>query len=51
MQLLDSRSPQSQCQHIRAVSTGRIEAKRGNVGPALTLQIRQTLALILDITT
>jgi mRNA interferase MazF len=41
----------AQCQHIRAVSSGRIEAKRGNVGPALTLQIRETLALILDIAT
>lgn len=39
----------AQCQHLRAVSTGRIEGKRGNVGPALTLQIRETLALVLDI--
>jgi mRNA interferase MazF len=41
----------AQCQHIRAISIGRIAANRGNVGPAITLQVRETLALILDIST
>jgi mRNA interferase MazF len=40
----------AQCQHIRAISTGRIDAHRGNVGSAPIHQIRQTLALILDLT-
>lgn len=41
----------AQCQHIRAVSSARIIATRGNIGSALVTQIRETLALILDITT
>lgn len=39
----------AQCQHIRAVSSARVLARRGNVGPALVSQIRETVALILDI--
>ncbi|MEX2655180.1 MAG: type II toxin-antitoxin system PemK/MazF family toxin [Acidimicrobiia bacterium] len=39
----------AQCQHVRAVSTGRVEQVRGNVGPAVVSQIRETIALILDI--
>jgi mRNA interferase MazF len=39
----------AQCQHIRAVSTGRIEQVRGNVGPTGLNQIRATIGLILDI--
>ena len=41
----------AQCQHIRAVSTGRVEQVRGNVGPAAVGQIRETISLILDIAT
>ena len=39
----------AQCQHMRAVSTARIERSRGNVGPAALSQIRDTIGLILDI--
>ena len=39
----------AQCQHVRAVSTGRVEQVRGNVGSAVVTQIRETIALILDI--
>jgi len=38
-----------QCQHIRAISTGRIAAARGNVGPTSLTQIREMIALILDL--
>ena len=38
-----------QCQHIRAVSTARVEHARGNVGPTALDRIRETLSLILDI--
>ena len=38
-----------QCQHLRAVSTGRIVSSRGNVGIATLGQIRETLAVMLDI--
>ena len=38
-----------QCQHIRAVSTRRVDQVIGNVGPAMVSQIRDTLGLILDI--
>jgi hypothetical protein len=34
---------------IRAVSTRRVEHARGNVGPAIVNQIRDTIGLILDI--
>ncbi len=39
----------AQCQHVRAVSTGRVEQVRGNVGSTSLTQIRETLGLILDI--
>jgi mRNA interferase MazF len=39
----------AQCQHVRAVSTGRVHAVRGNVGPVTLHQIREALALILDL--
>ncbi len=41
----------AQCQHIRAVSPRRIDQTRGNVGPAIVSQIRDTVGLILDIAT
>jgi mRNA interferase MazF len=39
----------AQCQHVRSVSTGRVEEIRGNVGPTALSQIRDTIGLILDI--
>jgi mRNA interferase MazF len=39
----------AQCQHLRAVSTGRVTATRGNVGPAALAQIRDTIAVLLDL--
>jgi mRNA interferase MazF len=45
---LDRRSA-AQCQHIRAVSVGRVEQVLGNVGRVALAQIRETLGLILDI--
>ena len=39
----------AQCQHIRAVSTSRTFAIRGNVGGVVLAQIRETLAVILDL--
>lgn len=39
----------AQCQHLRAVSTSSIVATRGNVGPAVLTQLRETIAVILDL--
>lgn len=39
----------AQCQHLRTISTSRIVATRGNVGPAVLAQLRETIALILDL--
>lgn len=39
----------AQCQHLRAASTGRIAAARGNVGAATLAQIRETIAMMLDL--
>jgi mRNA-degrading endonuclease toxin of MazEF toxin-antitoxin module len=39
----------AQCQHLRAVSPNRVAAIRGNVGQAVLGQIRETIALILDL--
>jgi len=39
----------AQCQHLRAVSTSRIVATRGNVGPAALAQLREAIAAILDL--
>jgi mRNA interferase MazF len=41
----------AQCQHVRAVSTGRVRSVRGNVGPLVLSQLREALALILDLRT
>lgn len=45
---LDARAA-AQCQHIRAISPGRILEVRGNVGPAVLAQLRETIAIILDL--
>ena len=39
----------AQCQHLRAASSGRITARRGNVGATVLTQIRETIAVILDL--
>lgn len=39
----------AQCQHLRAVSPNRIVATRGNVGHAVLAQLRETIAVILDL--
>jgi mRNA interferase MazF len=39
----------AQCQHVRAVSPARVLQIRGNVGALVLRQIRETLALILDL--
>lgn len=39
----------AQCQHIRAVSPRRIICVRGNVGAAVLAQLRETIAVILDL--
>lgn len=39
----------AQCQHLRAVSPGRVVGTRGNVGAAALSQIRETIAIILDL--
>ncbi|MDZ7680019.1 MAG: type II toxin-antitoxin system PemK/MazF family toxin [Acidimicrobiales bacterium] len=39
----------AQCQHLRAVSPARVISRRGNVGPAILTQMRETIGLILDV--
>jgi mRNA interferase MazF len=39
----------AQCQHFRAVSTGRIVSTRGNVGAMILRRVRETIAVLLDI--
>jgi len=39
----------AQCQHIRAISRRRILAVRGNVGVVALGQLRDTIAVILDL--
>ena len=39
----------AQCQHLRAVSPSRVRAVRGNVGVAVLTQLRETIAVILDL--
>jgi mRNA interferase MazF len=41
----------AQCQHVRAISSGRVERVRGNVGAVTLTQIRDIIGLILDIPT
>lgn len=45
---LDARSA-AQCQHVRAISPRRIVEVRGNVGAAIVAQLRETIAVILDL--
>lgn len=39
----------AQCQHVRSVATSRIHERTGNVGPVVLGEIRETLALLLDL--
>lgn len=39
----------AQCQHLRAVAPSRIVGTRGTVGPAALAQMRETIALLLDL--
>lgn len=39
----------AQCQHVRSVATLRVGERHGNVGPAVLGEIRETLALLLDV--
>jgi mRNA interferase MazF len=39
----------AQCQHTRAVSPSRIIGVRGNVGALVLTQLRETIAVILDV--
>lgn len=38
-----------QCQHVRAVSIRRIDVVRGNIGATHLTQVRETLAVLLDL--
>ncbi len=39
----------AQCQHVRSVATTRIQRRVGNVGPVALREVRETLALLLDL--
>jgi mRNA interferase MazF len=39
----------AQCQHLRAISPRRILGVRGNVGAVMLGQLRETIAVILDL--
>ncbi len=39
----------AQCQHVRAVSPARVVGTVGNVGPLALAQIRETIAVIIDL--
>jgi len=45
---LDTRSS-AQCQHVRSVATARIHQRTGSIGPVLLGEVRETLALLLDL--
>ena len=39
----------AQCQHVRSVATTRIHERTGNVGPVVLGEVRETLALLMDL--
>lgn len=39
----------AQCQHVRSVAGARIHQRTGNVGPAILREVRETIALLLDL--
>jgi mRNA interferase MazF len=38
-----------QCQHVRAIAAGRVGETIGNIGPLALAQLRDTLAVLLDL--
>lgn len=38
-----------QCQHVRSISPARITDTVGNIGPVALAQVRETLAVLLDL--
>ncbi len=39
----------AQCQHLRAVSAARLTERRGNVGAAALAEMREVIAVLLDL--
>lgn len=39
----------AQCQHVRSVATSRIIGPGGNVGPLVLAEVRDTLAVLMDL--
>lgn len=39
----------AQCQHVRSVATARIQERTGNVGPVALGEVREVLALLMDL--
>jgi len=39
----------AQCQHVRSVATTRLHERTGNVGPVVLSEVRETLALLMDL--
>lgn len=39
----------AQCQHIRAVATARVRQAVGNIGPVALAQVRDTIAVLIDL--
>ena len=39
----------AQCQHVRSVAVTRINSRTGNVGPVILGELRETLAVLLDL--
>src|SRR5699024_2843683 len=39
----------AQCQHVRSVATSRIHKRTGSIGPAVLGELRETVALLLDL--
>lgn len=39
----------AQCQHVRSLATTRIQERTGNVGAVALNEVRETLALLLDL--
>lgn len=42
-------SSSAQCQHLRSVATTRVQECTGNVGPVVLGEVRETIALLLDL--
>lgn len=39
----------AQCQHLRSVATERLVERRGQVGPVVLAEIRETLSVLMDL--